>query len=97
MLDDMLEALSDGRRREILYSMDEEDSDIFGYDELVEELIEDGLSPHDKDEFKVDLIHMHLPKLEESGIVEHDQRSETIRYTADENVSDVLEFLYSYE
>ena len=98
VLDDVLDILSDERRREMLYSMEGEDSDIFGYDELAEELIERGdLSPNQKDEFKAEITHVHLPKLEDGGVIEHDHRSKTVRYVADEEVSEILDFLDAYE
>lgn len=38
-----------------------------------------------------ELQHSHLPKLEDAGILEHDQRSETIRYWGQPSLEEWLE------
>ncbi|USZ68384.1 hypothetical protein NGM10_01270 [Halorussus salilacus] len=36
------------------------------------------------------LHHVHLPKLERHGLVEHDPRSGTVRYQSDERIERIL-------
>ncbi|EMA40995.1 DUF7344 domain-containing protein [Halobiforma nitratireducens] len=40
---------------------------------------------------RTELCHVHLPKLEEVGVVEHDQRSETVRYWTQPSLEEWLE------
>ena len=40
---------------------------------------------------QMELQHTHLPKLEDAGILEHDQRSETVRYWSQPSLEEWLE------
>lgn len=41
----------------------------------------------------VKLKHAILPRLDESGLIEYDWRSETVRYRPDENLEQLIEFV----
>ncbi len=46
--------------------------------------------PTTDDDWALELAHVHLPLLEDHGLVEYDARTETIRYYECELVSSVL-------
>ncbi len=46
--------------------------------------------PTTEDDWALELAHVHLPLLEDRGLVEYDARTETIRYYECELVSNVL-------
>ena len=79
-------ALAHQRRRYILYYLrDHEQTDI---DDLARHIVgweQDSpiaeVSATDVEQVKPDLVHSHLPKLAEYGLIEYDPRSDTICYT----------------
>lgn len=98
MLDDTLELLADENRRNILYALEDSDEDHFSYDEVTEALIEEEvMREEEKERFRVQMTHHHLPKMQESGLVEYDERSQTVRYVEDEDVEELLEFIEGYD
>ncbi|GAB3674595.1 DUF7344 domain-containing protein [Halopiger thermotolerans] len=46
---------------------------------------------------RTELQHVHLPKLEDAGILEHDQRSETVRYWTQPSLEEWLEHAHHKE
>ncbi|OLZ40793.1 hypothetical protein A6E15_07225 [Natrinema saccharevitans] len=46
---------------------------------------------------RVELRHVHLPKLEDAGVLEHDRRSETVRYWGQPSLEEWLEHAYHKE
>ena len=42
-------------------------------------------------QIRTELQHTHLPKLEDAGVLEHDQRSETVRYWNQPSLEEWLE------
>ncbi|WP_379689371.1 DUF7344 domain-containing protein [Halomicroarcula sp. GCM10025817] len=47
----------------------------------------------DRDQLSIQLIHNHLPKLDEHGIIQYDQESNIVRYQSDEQIETVLDAL----
>ena len=84
-IDTILTVLSDQFRRQILYSAVERDDEVIQYPEVVDYLIDcnSGMGHDDRERIKIKLHHSSLPRLEETGVIEHDSRSETIRYCGD--------------
>lgn len=46
---------------------------------------------------RTELQHIHLPKLEDAGVIEHDQRSETVRYWTQPSLEEWLEHAHHKE
>lgn len=79
-------ALSHPRRRYVVYYLrDKDEATVAELARVVvawergiprEDATEDALEP-----VKTDLVHTHLPKLEDFRVVEYDPRSETVCYT----------------
>jgi len=43
------------------------------------------------------MVHNHLPRIEKTGFIDQDRRSETIRYLKDEELEELIGDLKSYE
>lgn len=98
MLDDTLQILSEEHRRQIMYIMEEKENEVFDYEDLAEEMIDQGhLRDEERERFQTQMSHAHLPKMEESGLVEYDPQSGTVHYVQDEDVEKLLEFVEEYE
>ncbi|ELY98326.1 hypothetical protein C482_12442 [Natrialba chahannaoensis JCM 10990] len=46
---------------------------------------------------ETELQHVHLPKLEEVGVIEHDRRSQTVRYWSQPSLEEWLEHAHHKE
>lgn len=79
-LDDFFAAMADSRRRHVLYCLREGASDAASYDELVDYLLYHDPEATDRAAVESYLRHAGLPKLEAVGLLEHDARSERVRY-----------------
>jgi hypothetical protein len=83
----VLRAVSDPRRREVLYYLREHDTATIG--ELARHCaaVETGESPEDVpteryERIRTQLHHTHLPKLTDALVVEYDERTNTVSYSA---------------
>lgn len=86
-LDELFSVLSNRRRRRVLYSLVDSEDAVVECSQLVRRLADGpvtiGASEDDgSSEASVarDLYHVHLPRLEDAGIVEYDRRQGTVRY-----------------
>lgn len=99
--EEMLEILSDHYRRILLEYLAEEadptvtleDTATYIANQLTEEA---GLRPHE-DDIEASLLHRHIPRLEDSGLVEFDDRSETIRYHENEQFEAFHEHIKEFD
>jgi len=90
-LDNTLRLIADERRRDMLYALENSDSDSFTYGEVIDEVIGGGEDVEDyREQLRVEMTHVHLPKMEENGLVEYDDRSEVINYDPDEEIRELL-------
>ncbi|WP_438267381.1 DUF7344 domain-containing protein [Haladaptatus halobius] len=80
--DAIFDLLSNEYRRHILYHFHEQPQAVATVDELVRHLRTqfDARAAGDTDQLRIQLRHSHLPKLESHGILEYNERSETVRY-----------------
>jgi hypothetical protein len=96
-VDRHLPVLSDQQRRHVLYALQEADGDVMTLDELVgaiahRETAADLEPTADHlEELKVRLYHVHLPMLEDHGIIGFDPRSKMVRHWADSPAEELLE------
>lgn len=98
LLDDTLQLISNEYRRNIMYHMKEAEEDNFAYEDITEALVENGYVSEDQsDRFGVQMAHAHLPRMEESGLVERDEDSNTVRYIPSEDVENLLEDVKKYD
>ena len=84
--DTVLELLANDRRRAIVAALDRHDENWMRVETLVERLS----TTFETTEWKIELHHVHLPMLDDEGLVEYDDRNGTVRYYDCELVTDVL-------
>jgi len=80
--------LADVRRRRVLYAL--QANDAIGVDRLAETLVDAGLADS-CDRAVASLVHTHLPKLADAGVIEYDR--ETGVLAADDGVARLEPFL----
>jgi len=81
-----------------MYHMREEDGENFSYSDITAALVEDGhLTDEEEDLFKVQMAHVHLPKMEEKDFIEQDQRSQEIRYLPKDEVEKLIDDIKEYD
>lgn len=83
-VDAHLSLLSDRRRRDLLYHLST--TDVTDVETLAEVLAAadrdvqpDEISPENREQIQVTLVHTHLPKLDRAGAVEFDSRTGAVR------------------
>ena len=86
---DVLRTLADPTRRELLRLFYEGEREAIGFEELSHHLArcEDASSVETVDLW---LYHVHLPALEEAGLIEYDGRSNGVRCRPNPNVAELL-------
>ena len=82
-------------RRAISTYFDQKTTDRAGFDDLVEYLVSSDskrgvTSAEHSEQIMIGLLHNHLPRLANAGVLEYDQRSETVRYWGDSRLEALL-------
>ncbi|MFC6718879.1 hypothetical protein ACFQGT_14650 [Natrialbaceae archaeon GCM10025810] len=100
-LDVVFDLLANRRRRYALYYLYDRPDGVSSLDDLVDgvltyEVIEGDVEDH-RTTVRTSLQHVHLPKLEDAGIVEYDPRSETVRYWTQPSLEEWLEHAHHKE
>ncbi|RQH00066.1 DUF7344 domain-containing protein [Natrarchaeobius oligotrophus] len=106
-LDLVFNLLANERRRYALYFLYEQQDGVATVEEVTDNVAafenrSTGPEPQSdleeqKRQIQTELRHVHLPKLEDAGILEHDQRSETVRYWTQPTLEEWLEHAYHKE
>lgn len=91
-VDDVLQAVSEERRRRVLRHLAENGDAPVPVGELVA-VVSGGESGHPRDTTEVTLHHTTLPKLDDLGLVEYDPGSGTVRADFDGDVEALLSFV----
>ena len=91
----MLTLVADRHRRQILHYMIENGGTVFERDELIAFLGDQTATPqqHLNDTLAVDLHHIHLPRLDEAGVIEYNSHDGTIQYHHVEQIKQLLAFI----
>ncbi|RQG91217.1 hypothetical protein EA462_04295 [Natrarchaeobius halalkaliphilus] len=100
-LDLVFDLLSNRRRRYALYCLYDQPDDAATIEDVTETVVsletrDTGPEPRSeideqKRQIRTELQHVHLPKLENAGVLEHDQRSGTVRYWTQPTLEEWLE------
>ncbi len=88
--DEVLRLLADASRRRVIVSLMNCEDDWIHREQLAQRLA----LPHEDEtvsRWGRDLHHVHLPLLEDTGLIEYDRRNGTIRYYQCDVVCDVLD------
>lgn len=102
-IDEYLSLLSDRRRRDVLYCLSE--AEVTSVESLATTIAAreasvppERLSSDDRERVRVDLYHVHLPKLSDRGLIEYDARSGTVRRSSPADALEtLLECCYGLE
>lgn len=97
-LDTYLKLISDRQRRKIIRHLRDETAVTTTVADLLEQLHDGESAPltverSDRDQLSIQLIHNHLPKLDEHGIIHYDRENKAVRYQPDEEIETVLDAL----
>ena len=99
-LDLVFDLLSNRRRRYALYYLYDQPDGVATLEELTDGVVTTerqlpGQNPtateSHRDAVRTELQHVHLPKLADAGMLEHDRRSETVRYWMQPSLEEWLE------
>lgn len=96
-LDDVLGVLGSCDRREILYQLEDAETDVVQFDALVDAQLAGNPDATDREAIAANLHHAHLSKLDEVGWVEYDFQGGTVRYRPDRVPTAMLSFLRTTE
>nr|WP_266081250.1 hypothetical protein [Haladaptatus caseinilyticus] len=70
-----------------------EDTDVADLNELVTYLSEESDEATTAEQVRLSLIHTHIPKLADHGVIEYDRRNEDVRYRNGMLLEDFLEVI----
>lgn len=94
-LDDCLDLVADRQRRLVLQHVREKPAEPVAIEELVDAVrrasATDGSQPADRERITVQLLHSHLPKCAEHGIIEYDRDGRAVRYQPNERLESLLD------
>jgi DNA-binding transcriptional ArsR family regulator len=99
-LDACLKLISDRQRRKIIHHLRDETAGETRVEGLVDHLHDSeagGVAEArpDQNQLSIQLIHNHLPKLDDHGIIHYDQENKIVQYQPDEQIELVLDTLPS--
>lgn len=100
--DTVLELVSSPRRRTLLYNLKSQPSGEVSLDRLVEQVhkIDRALPIRDapsREKVRTKFVHVHIPMLQEAGIIRYDADSETIHYTENQGLEAFLRYIETIE
>jgi len=85
MIDDVFELLTDWRRRAVVLHFAHGDASTATLDTLATAVAQrgvdrDGITVASVSAVRTDLVEVHLPRMDEKGVLDFDERSESVRY-----------------
>ena len=94
--DDALELVADSERRLLLEYLRRTEDGSVSFDTLVRrgvmsEWSSDDDPDIDEDRLRIRLHHVHVPKLQDAGVVEYDRRNLTIQYRPNQRLEALLD------
>ena len=98
-IDTLLRTIANRYRRQILQHAVSEDREVINHEEVVDCLIESNpeLEENDRKQLRTKLHHVSLPKLADAGVIDDDERSQTIRYCGDPFLEKQISVIEEFE
>jgi len=97
----LLAVLTNAHRRYLLAFLREQSDGACSFDAATDHVVAEARRKRDErldpDAVELGLCHRHLPMLADAGLVEHDARSETIRYRSDARLEALADRLRELE
>jgi len=88
---DLLDALAHERRRSVCEALAAADREFLPLEELTERVAARDHDGADPQTVRVELHHVHLPKLDEAGLLEYDYELNTVCYESDPVVAAIAD------
>jgi hypothetical protein len=91
-----LRLFADEDRRSIIAALVDHEENVVSLQDLTHQVATEpspGGAASVQNGSRVALKHNHLPRLDDTGVIEYDWRSDTVRYHPNERVERLLEFL----
>ena len=82
--------LSNRYRRLIISYLSTKETDVAEFDELGEYIREELDAGTAADQVRISLLHIHLPKLADYGVIDYDHRSQVVRYQGESMLEELL-------
>jgi DNA-binding transcriptional ArsR family regulator len=79
-LTEVCQILAHHRRRQLLSYLAAKDTDVADLSELVAHLSEGSDEAATAEQIRLSLVHTHLPKFADHGVIEYDRRHRDVRY-----------------
>ncbi|WP_348610933.1 DUF7504 family protein [Halobaculum rarum] len=101
--DSVIELISDSRRRTLLYALRANRRDNYSVDRLIdlvderERAIPRREPERSREELEVSLGHVHLPKLDELGVVDYDADAGIVRYHRNRALESCIRYVETLE
>jgi len=98
-LDESLNLMSNENVRNISYILRETDENQISKQELTEEMLERGAIEEETIEnFEISMHHNYLPRLEEAGLIDYNDRESTVEYNgAPDQIEELLDAVKKLE
>ncbi|WP_440008206.1 DUF7344 domain-containing protein [Halomicrococcus sp. SG-WS-1] len=96
-IDTVFGLLASPRRRAVLHRLRSADGNELSIDAVAEALTENCETVQSKRRALISLRHHHLPKLDDTGVVEFRRDDETVRYAGGPFFDDVLQRAIRFE
>ncbi|GAA0669915.1 ArsR family transcriptional regulator [Natronoarchaeum mannanilyticum] len=88
---DILDALAHGRRRNVCEVVAAAEREFLPLEEVSERVASRDHDGADPQTVRVELHHVHLPKLDDAGLLEYDHELNTVRYESDPVVESIAD------
>ena len=92
---EVCQILSSHYRRQLLSYLQTKDADVVDLDELVTHIYKESEKATTTEQVRISLIHTHIPKLAEYGVIEYDRRNQDVRYRDVIKIENFLEVILS--
>ena len=98
-IDTLLRTIANRYRRQILRHAVSADKDVINHEDVVDYLIDCNpeLEENDRKRLRTKLHHVALPRLADAGLIDYDQRSQTIRYCGDPFIEKQISVIEEFE
>ncbi|MFU8866690.1 hypothetical protein [Natronococcus sp.] len=93
-----LEIVANSERRSVLTRLRDSENNVVTLNKLVDHITSENPPPEPagvgrSEQIVLKLEHTHLPKLADIGLIEYDDRTDTVRYHPDERVEKLHQFV----
>lgn len=95
--DDVCSVLANEQCRSVLYYFQESTQDVVSVEDLAAFISERNNIIVTREQATIVLQHIALPKLEDAGIIEYDERSSTVRYRGHPQLESIVRLVAEIE